>query len=139
VTGLAPALAKAFGAILTLAMLPAAAAAAEADAVAAGQKTFQACSICHRVGAGAENVVGPELNGIVGRKAGSIDKFAYSAAMKASGLTFTEETLLAFVKAPRTVVPGTRMTYRGLADEAAAKNLVAYLATFRADGSRTVP
>jgi len=58
--------------------------------MAAGQKAFAACSICHRVGEGAENVVGPELNGVVGRKAGSVQNFAYSQAMKASGLVWTE-------------------------------------------------
>jgi cytochrome c len=125
--------------IAALAIAPAAARAGDKADPAAGAKTFAACSICHRVGEGAENVVGPELNGIVGRKAGSVPSFAYSEAMKASGITWTEDLLLTFIAAPRKTVPGTRMTYAGMQDEAAARNLVAYLASFRPDGTRSTP
>ena len=122
-----------------LILSPIAAMAEDAGATAAGEKAFAACHICHRVGAGAENVVGPELNGLLGRKAGSVPAFAYSAAMKASGIVWTPEVLLAFVRAPRSVVPGTRMTYGGVKDEAVAEALVAYLASFGPDGSRRRP
>ena len=125
--------------VATLAIAPAAAWAGDKVDPAVGAKTFAACSICHRVGQGAENVVGPELNGIVGRKAGSVQGFAYSEAMKASGITWTEDVLLTFIASPRKTVPGTRMTYGGMKDEAAAKNLVAFLASFRPDGTRSVP
>ncbi len=100
--------------------------------VALGETVFKKCMACHAVGEGAKNKVGPELNGVVGRTAGSID-FSYSQAMKdagAGGLVWTPETLAQFLAKPKDFVKGTKMTFAGLAKPEDAVNVIAYLATF---------
>ncbi len=87
---------------------------------------FAVCGACHEVTPGAVSL-GPNLAGVVGRKAGSTD-YDYSAAMKASGLTWTPDQLQAFIVSPAKVVPGTKMDFDGASD-ADAKVIVAYLAT----------
>jgi cytochrome c len=89
---------------------------------------FAVCGACHEVTPGAASV-GPNLAGVVGRKAGSTD-YDYSPAMKASGLTWTPDQLQAFIVNPSKVVPGTRMDFDGASD-ADAKVIVAYLATLK--------
>lgn len=88
------------------------------------------CKACHQIGEGAINRVGPRLNGLFGRKAGSIDDFTYSKAMArmgSDGLTWTLETLDAYIENPKALVSGTRMNYRGMADPKARADLMAYL------------
>src|SRR5690606_27713166 len=88
------------------------------------------CWACHKVGEGAKNGVGPRLNGIVGRRAGSLADFRYSksmARMGSDGLVWTLETLDAYVENPKALVSGTRMNYRGMADAQARADLLAYL------------
>lgn len=125
------------GAAIALGMTAAAGAAQAAGDAAAGKDVFKECMACHTVEAG-KNKVGPSLNGVVGRKAGSIDGFKYSKPMQeksASGFTWTPENVAAFIKAPKEVVPGTTMSFAGLANAAkykadpdtAAANLIAYL------------
>jgi cytochrome c2 len=95
-----------------------------------GQDVFRQCRACHQVGASAKNLVGPQLNGIVGRKAGTIEGFAYSTANKdagAKGLVWTEETLLKYLENPQAFMPGTKMAYAGLKDEGDRKDVIAYL------------
>src|SRR5262249_16034258 len=77
-------------------------------------------------GTGGGEVVGGEVKGRMGGKAGSVEGFTYSAAMRASGIVWDEAKLLAFIMAPKSVVPGTRMTYPGLKDEGKAADIVAY-------------
>jgi cytochrome c len=101
------------------------AARAEGDA-ARGEAKFQECAACHKLEAGVNNV-GPSLHGIVGRKAGEIADFRYSPAIKRSGITWTAESLDAFIKEPQALVPANRMPYAGLADPAARADLIAYL------------
>jgi cytochrome c len=101
---------------------------------AAGEKAFAVCKACHRVGEGAKNTVGPTLNGVVGRPAGSVEGFAYSEAMKNSGLTWDEATLTEYLKNPKAKVPGTKMAFAGVKDEAKVANIIAYLKQFGADG-----
>lgn len=111
---------------------------AQGDA-AAGETVFGRCAACHAVGADARNKVGPELNGIIGRAAGSVADYNYSAALKdagTGGLVWTEEDLHAFLMAPKEKVPGTKMTFAGLKDENDLNNLIAYLSTFAADGAQ---
>ncbi|MCE4557503.1 c-type cytochrome [Roseateles cellulosilyticus] len=97
--------------------------------VAAGRKLFASCANCHAVGPGARHGFGPQLNGLAGRRAGSVADYAYSPAMKASGLVWNEATLTAFLRDPNTVVPGTKMRYWGLGiNEAKVADLLAYLA-----------
>jgi cytochrome c len=83
---------------------------------------------CHGMAKDAPPSIGPNLWGVVGRKAGSTD-YAYSPAMKAYGQTWAAENLQAYVQSPATAVPGTIMTYPGVPDPAAAKAVVDYLAT----------
>ena len=104
----------------------------------AGQKSFVGkCVACHRVGPEAKNAVGPLLNGVVGRKAGTIAGYEYSDANKKSALTWDEATLVKYLKAPQTVVPGTKMTYAGNNNEQDVLDLIAYLKSFDAAGKQT--
>jgi len=102
---------------------------ARAGDAAAGQAVFKSqCSICHSAVAG-KNMTGPSLFGVVGRKTGSDDGFHYSAANKAANMTWDAATLDTYLKAPRTVIPGTIMTYTGLKDDTKRADLIAYLET----------
>jgi cytochrome c len=101
---------------------------------AAGQKAFAVCKACHQVGETAKNALGPKLNGVVGRPAGSLEDFKYSDAMKASGLTWDEATLAAYLKDPKATVPGNKMAYAGLKDDTKIANVIAYLSQFGPDG-----
>lgn len=98
---------------------------------AAGQSVFKAvCSMCHSNQAG-QNKIGPSLFGVVGRKTGSEPGYTYSPANQGANLTWDEATLDKYLQAPRTVVPGTKMTYGGLKDDTKRANLIAYLATLK--------
>ncbi len=99
---------------------------AEGDA-AAGAKVFAQCSACHAVGAGAQNSVGPVLNGVVGRPAATYPSYRYSSAMKRSGLTWDEPTLKQYLKGPEKLVPGSKMVFPGLASDEDVANVIAYL------------
>lgn len=90
---------------------------------------FATCSVCHTTTKGAPSGLGPNLRGVVGRKAGSLPGFNYSAAMKNSGLKWTPAELDAFLTAPRKKVPGTIMAFPGLSDPAKRKQIIDYLAT----------
>jgi cytochrome c len=96
---------------------------------AAGRKVFASCANCHAVGASARHGFGPHLNALMGRKAGSLPGYAYSPAMRASGLVWSDATLTAFLRDPDAVVPGTRMRYWGWGmDARKVADLIAYLA-----------
>jgi cytochrome c len=111
-------------ALLALTALPPPAAAAN---VAAGQALFARCAICHTVAAGAGAKVGPDLRGIFGRKAATSDNFDYSAAMKQSGIVWTDKTLAEYLKNPRQFIPGNRMAFPGLKSDRDIADLLAYL------------
>ena len=108
----------------------------EAQDIAVGEKVFLKCKVCHQVGEGAKNGVGPVLNGIVGRKAGSIEGYNYTPANKNSGLTWDEATLKDYLKNPKAKIPGTRMILAGPLNEADIDNVIAYLKQFGADGKK---
>ncbi len=109
---------------------------ASAQDAAAGEKVFTVCKACHQIGESAKNGVGPMLNGIIGRKAGSVADYSYSAANKDSGITWDEATFREYNKDPKAKVPGTKMIYAGLKDEQKTIDLVAFLKQFDADGKR---
>jgi cytochrome c len=109
---------------------------ARAQDAAAGEKVFAVCKACHQIGETAKNGVGPVLNGIIGRKAGTYPGFNYSDANKNSGLTWDEATFRDYIKDPRAKIPGTKMIYPGLKDEQKTSDLLAYLQQFDADGKK---
>lgn len=98
---------------------------------AAGKSVFQStCSICHSVQPG-QNKIGPTLSGLVGRKTGSEAGYTYSPPNLAANLTWDAATLDKYLESPRTIIPGTKMTYAGLKDPQKRADLIAYLATLR--------
>jgi cytochrome c len=99
----------------------------QALAAAEPPPSFAVCLACHTVAAGAPSREGPNLHGVVGRVAGSYRQFAFSAAMKASGIVWTAEELDRFLASPAARVPGTSMTFMGVDDPAARKDIIEYL------------
>ena len=115
---------------IVLALTSIASAADAGDAVK-GKVVFQRCTICHRAEKDGGNGLGPNLFGVVGRKAGSVADFPYSAAMKGSGITWTPDKLTAYITHPAKVVPGNRMAFAGINDQGQVGDVVAYLATLK--------
>jgi cytochrome c len=107
-----------------------------AQDVGAGETSFKKCLPCHDIGEDARNKVGPKLNGIDGRKSGSIEGFSYSDANKNSGITWSEETFKDYIKDPRAKIPGTKMIFAGIKNETEANNLWSYLKQFGANGDK---
>jgi cytochrome c len=100
---------------------------AGAASAASGQAVFNRCKICHTVEPGGRNIVGPNLHGIFGRKAGSLPSFAYSPAMKESGVVWDDDTLTKYLRDPKEFIPGDRMAFPGIKDEEQLADLLAYL------------
>jgi cytochrome c len=109
--------------LLTVLLTPGPGAAAD---IAAGQAIFNRCKICHSIEAG-KNMVGPSLHGIFGRKAGTVDNFAYSEAMQKSGIVWDDETLTKYLRGPQAFIPGDKMAFPGIKDDEQIANLLAYL------------
>lgn len=122
--------------VVALALL-AVAPAAQAQDAAAGEKVFAQCRACHQVGEGAKNMVGPLLNGLFGRKSGTIEGYSYTPANKESGITWNEEVFAEYIRDPKAKIPGTKMVYAGLKDETRIKDLIAFLKQFDAAGKKT--
>lgn len=122
---------------IALAALGLSATAAFADPSAElGEAVFKKCMACHAIGEGAVNKVGPQLNGVVGRKSGTVEGYSYTDANKNSGLTWDEATLKDYLKDPRAKVPGTKMSFAGLQKPEDIDNIIAYLKQFGADGKK---
>lgn len=118
------------------AMFAGAIGAAAAQDLAAGATAFKKCAACHDVGPSAKNKVGPVMNGLEGRKSGTIEGYNYSEANKSSGLVWDEATFLDYIKDPKAKIPKTKMVFAGIKTEAEAKNLWAYIKQFGPDGQK---
>lgn len=110
--------------------------AALAQDAAKGEVIFHQCQVCHRIGPGATNLVGPELNGLDGRHSGSAPGYDYSDANKKSGIVWGEATFKQYITDPQAMIPGTKMIFPGIKDEQQRNDLWAYVSQFKADGSK---
>lgn len=113
-------------AIALVAAMPVAANAADAEA---GKAIFAKCKACHQIGEGAKNAVGPNLTGVIGRKAGSAEGFTYSEAMKATGWVWDEAIFKEYITDPKKKIPGNKMVFMGVPDATDRDNLTEYLKT----------
>lgn len=101
-----------------------------------GASVFKKCRACHEVGEGAKNKVGPSLNGLFGRTAGTVEDFKYSTAMKEAGeggLVWSEETVGEYLADPRGYIPKNRMAFPGLKKEDDVENVLAYLEQYSSE------
>ena len=119
---------------LAVIVLSAASSTARAQDVAAGKASFNKCMACHAIGEGAKNKVGPELNGLDGRKSGTAPGYSYSDANKNSGITWSEAEFKDYIKDPKAKIPGTKMIFPGIKNEKEANDLWAFLAQYDKDG-----
>jgi cytochrome c len=124
------------GIIAALALAGAVSGRAAAQDAAAGEKAFVVCRACHQVGPNAKIAVGPVLNGVVGRKAGTYPGYNYSPANKDSGLTWDEATLAKYLANPQAVVKGTKMVFPGLHDPQKVTDVIAFLKQYKEDGTK---
>jgi cytochrome c len=105
-----------------------------AQDVAAGETSFRKCLPCHAVGADARNRIGPLLNGIEGRKCGSVGSYNYSEANRSCAFTWDEAIFLDYIKDPKAKIPGTKKVFAGIKEKTEATDLWAYLKQFSLDG-----
>ncbi|HEY2247624.1 MAG TPA: cytochrome c family protein [Bradyrhizobium sp.] len=109
---------------------------ARAQDIAAGENSFKKCLACHSIGEGAKNKVGPQLNGIDGRKSGTAEGYSYSDANKNSGITWNKAQFLDYIKDPKAKIPGTKMVFPGIKNEKEANDVWAYISQFDKDGKK---
>jgi cytochrome c len=121
-------------ALIVIATSAAASSVALAQDVAAGKSSFNKCLACHAIGEGAKNKVGPELNGLDGRKSGTAPDYSYSDANKNSGITWNEAQFKEYIKDPKAKIPGTKMAFAGIKKETEINDLWAFIAQYGADG-----
>jgi len=121
--------------ILAAALIVASAGLTLAQDVEKGATVFKKCLPCHAIGPGAANKVGPELDGLDGRRSGSAPNFSYSDANKDSGIVWSEATFKEYIKDPRAKIPGTKMIFAGIKNEQEINDLWAYLKQFDAAGN----
>jgi cytochrome c len=121
--------------ITAAALIAASAGVALAQDVDKGATVFKKCSICHKIGPGATNLVGPELNGLDGRHSGSVAGYSYSDANKNSGIVWSEATFKEYIQDPKAKIPGTKMIFAGIKNEQDINDLWAYLKQFDAVGN----
>src|SRR5499426_4859907 len=121
------------GLIIGPMILAASIAHAIAQDISAGETAFRKCQICHDVGEEAKNKLGPELNGLDGRKAGTAEGYAYSDGNKNSGIVWSEATFKEYLENPQEKIPGTKMIL-SVKNEKEVADLWAYLKQFGADG-----
>nr|WP_174234505.1 c-type cytochrome [Sulfitobacter sp. SK012] len=106
-----------------------------------GADVFKKCKSCHQIGEGSKSRIGPQLNGVFGRVAGSVDGVKYSKSMLRAGddgLVWTEETLDAYIENPKALISKTRMSFRGISDAEQRSDLLAYLRVY-SDNPSNIP
>ena len=121
--------------MVAAALIAASAATTTAQDVEKGANSFKKCLACHAIGPGAQNKVGPVLNGLDGRKSGSVPDFNSSDANKNSGIVWNEPNFEDYIKDPKAKVPNTKMIFPGIKNEQETKDLWAYLKQFDAEGN----
>jgi cytochrome c len=109
---------------------------AKAQDLAAGEQSFRKCLPCHSVGPEARHKIGPVLNGLEGRKSGTIEGYNYSEANKKAEIVWSEEAFSNYIENPMQRMPGTKMAFAGIKNSKEIGDLWAYLAQFKADGSK---
>ena len=109
---------------------------AAAQDIGAGERSWNKCRACHQIGEGAKNLVGPQLNGLIGRHSGSAEGYSYSAANKGSGIIWDEAVFAEYIKDPKAKIPGTKMVFAGIKNEQEIKDLTAFLKQFDKDGKK---
>ena len=122
-----------FGTLIVLAASTASSFALAQD-VAAGKSSFNKCLACHAVGDNAKNKVGPELNGLNGRKSGTAEGYSYSDANKNSGITWDEATFKEYIKDPKAKIPGTKMSFAGIKKDTEINDQWAFITQYDKDG-----
>jgi cytochrome c len=110
--------------------------ATSAQDLTAGATSYKKCVTCHDIGPTAKNKVGPSLNGLDGRKSGTIAGYNYSPANKESGIVWNEVSFLEYIKDPKAKIPNTKMVFAGIKSETEARNLWAYIKQFGSDGQK---
>ena len=123
--------AMAGAALLVLAALP-----AQAQDVAAGERSWAKCRVCHQIGENAKNAVGPQLNGLFGRKSGTVEGYNYSQQNKDSGITWDDAVFAEYIRDPRAKIPGTKMVFAGIKNDQEIKDLTAFIKQFGPDGKK---
>jgi cytochrome c len=109
---------------------------AQAQDLAAGEQSFKKCGPCHSVGEDAANKIGPVLNGLEGRKSGTIPGYSYSEANKKAEIIWSDAAFKDYIQNPMAKVPGTKMAFAGIRNEKEINDLWAYLKQFKADGGK---
>lgn len=107
-----------------------------AQDLSAGERSWNKCRACHQIGEGARNLVGPQLNGLLGRNAGTAEGYSYSSANKNSGIVWDEASFAEYIKDPRVKIPGTKMIFAGIKNEKEIGDLLAFLKQFDKDGKK---
>jgi cytochrome c len=121
-------------ALIVIATSATASSVALAQDVAAGKTSFNKCLACHAIGEGAQNKVGPVLNGLDGRKSGTAPNYNYSDANKNSGITWDEAQFKEYIRDPKAKIPGTKMAFAGIKKDTEVNDLWAFVSQFDADG-----
>jgi len=110
--------------------------AVNAQDLAAGETSFRKCQACHSIGEGATNKIGPQLNGLEGRKTGTIEGYDYSEANKNASIVWDDDTFKDYIQNPTAKIPGTKMIFAGIRNDKEITDLWAYLKQFGGDGKK---
>jgi cytochrome c len=122
--------------VIAAATLVAATGLANAQDLAAGEQSFRKCLPCHAVGEDAKHKIGPVLNGLDGRKSGTIDGYNYSEANKKAEIVWSEASFKDYIQNPMARIPGTKMAFAGIRNDPEIAALWAYLKQFKSDGKK---